>query len=455
MGRVMRALVALAVALAALAPAATLARTAVPVFGAPTATAAFDDKVEFTVELTADVAPEGVNLELWFPGAIGPFLVPVQAAVGRQTLRHARDIATDGHLAPNTVIRSRWAATDATGTVTRSAFASVTYADTRFSWRTLAGDVVRVHWYDGSTAFGQRALDIAQRAIEETAALLGVVEKNAVDVFIYADTEPFRSALGPGLRENVGGLADSGTRTLFTLLTPGEVNDPWAEILITHELTHLVFNTAVDNPYRDPPVWLNEGLAVYQSEGYGGGDQARVNRAVDDGTLIPLSALAGSYPRQGDRIPLAYAEGASAVDFLVRAHGEAAMVALVRAYADGVSDDRAFTSAIGRTFATFEQEWLADLGAEVPARYGPQPPPPGPLPPGWTSASPAPGPTQAPGAQTAGPAPAAPRTPAPTAGPGPEAANGAGATPMVIALGVVAGLIVVGVAMAWRRRATL
>ncbi len=444
----MRALVALALAFAALAPAGTPAHAAVPVFGAPSATAAYDDKVSFAVELTADAAPARVTLELWFPGAIGPFLVPVDAGSGRQTLRHAWDMATDGHLAPNTVIRSRWAATDAAGTVTRSAFTSVTYTDTRFAWRTLSGDIVRVHWYDGGAAFGQRALQIAERAVEETAALLGVVESAPVDVFIYADTDPFRAALGPGLRENVGGQANAATRTLFGLITPGELNDPWVEILITHELTHLVFDTAVSNPYGDPPVWLNEGLAVYQSEGYNRSDQTRVNRAVDDGTLIPLSALTGSYPRQGERIPLAYAEGASAVDFLVRAYGEDAMVALVRAYADGVSDDQAFTSAIGRDVETFEEAWRADLGADVPVRYGPQDPPPGPLPPGWAA------PTSPPNTETSSPAPGTSATPAPTTGPGSDTVNDGGTTAVVLVLGVIALLIVAGVVMARRRRAT-
>ena len=38
-------------------------------------------------------------------------------------------------------------------------------------------------------------------------------------------------------------------------------------VVVPHELTHLVFDTAVTNPYHFPPRWLNEGLAVYLSEG--------------------------------------------------------------------------------------------------------------------------------------------------------------------------------------------
>ena len=38
--------------------------------------------------------------------------------------------------------------------------------------------------------------------------------------------------------------------------------------MVAHELTHLVFNENTDNPYHEPPRWLNEGIAVYLSEGY-------------------------------------------------------------------------------------------------------------------------------------------------------------------------------------------
>ena len=87
-------------------------------------------------------------------------------------------------------------------------------------------------------------------------------------------------------------------------------------IVVPHELTHLVFDTAVENPYRFPPRWLNEGLAVYLSEGYGPGDRNRVADAVDTHDLIPLDALGGAVPdrprqdvprlrggRVGDRLP--------------------------------------------------------------------------------------------------------------------------------------------------------
>jgi hypothetical protein len=162
-----------------------------------------------------------------------------------------------------------------------------------------------------------------------------------------------------------------------------------------------VFDTAVSNPYRFPPRWLNEGLAVYLSEGYTGSDRQRVAGAVRSGDLIPLDALGGQFPTDADKTYLAYAESVSAIDYLVRTDGRDALLALVKAYRDGVTDDEAFSRALGRDLAAFQDGWLTELGAKPPVRYGPVPAPAGPLPPGWSGADATPVPglaTPAPGA---------------------------------------------------------
>ena len=103
----------------------------------------------------------------------------------------------------------------------------ITYLDDRFDWQTASGDLVSVHWYEGTQAFGQRALKIAEDAVREVADLLQVTETDRVDFYVYADVEPFYDALGPGTRENVGGQANSEIRTLFALISPLDINDPW------------------------------------------------------------------------------------------------------------------------------------------------------------------------------------------------------------------------------------
>lgn len=425
-------------------------------FGPPSGSFEFGTSITFSDPITLAGAPKRVELLLSQPGSIGPAAIEVpNPGAGQHTVSDVIKIA-DGHVFPNTTMTAQWRVTDPDGTQELSSSMSLTYLDTRYHWQTKDGPIVHVHWYDGDASFGARALAIGEQGIANASALLGVTETKPVDFYIYADNNAFYDALGPGTRENVGGEAVAQIRTLFALITPDEVNDSWVSTVIPHELTHLVFNTAIDNPYHDPPRWLNEGLAVYLSEGYTAAWRSTVSDAVDAGSIIPLDGLTGQFPTTADQFSQAYGESVAAVDFMIRTYGKPALVKLIRSYAGGVSDDEAFQAALGVDTAGFNAAWLKSLGVSTPKAYGPQPAPAGPQPPGWNGsagavASGAPG-AVAPGATDSGSS--APVVPAPTnAAPAPDAS---GKNLALMAAGTA--LLTVGLAFlvvrAWRRRST-
>jgi hypothetical protein len=410
----------------------------VATFGRGTAEATFGEQVVFRQPVTTDAEVVRTEALLEYPGGIGPVVseIPGPAGPGESTLEYRFLLTDDGHLLPNTTLVGRFRLEGADGTVTTGPPISVTYADTRFDWRSESGDIVQVHWYEGGEAFGRRALAIAEEGMARAEELLGVTETDPVDFFVYADRGAFYDALGPGIRENVGGLADSEIRTLFGLISPDEIDDQWVGIVIPHELTHLVFDTAADNPYHFWPKWLDEGVASYLSQGYAPTDRGAVRDAARDGTLIPLDGLTGQFPTTRDRFFLAYSESVSAVDYLVREHGTEALTRLINSFADGLSDDEAFEAAIGETTAEFNASWFADLGAEVPTAFGPRPAPPGPLPPAWL-ASPAPGASASPAPSESAGATAAPG--------GPTEGNAGLGGPLLIVAGAAA--VAVGAAL--------
>jgi hypothetical protein len=359
----------------------TLAAAADVTFGAPSATATLGQPLVVTSTFTAPQRPTRVELLSHLPSER---IVSVETAdVATEPGGGFRATLTEqGHVLPNTTLLYRFRVTLPDGSSALGPEASATVTDDRFDWRTLDGELVRLHWYDGDDAFAQRAVQIGDEAVRGAEELLGVQETERIDFFIYAAEGEIRDALGPGTRENVGGQAVASIRTLFGLIRPSEINSDWVDVLVTHELTHLVFNTAVDNPYHLPPRWLNEGLAVFRSQGYTVGDRALVSQAARNGELIPLDGLAGLFPT-GDGFSLAYAESASGVSYMIDTFGQEALVKLIRSYASGVTDDEAFSAAIGRTAAVLNDEWLASLGASAPEPLGPRPAPPGPTPPGW------------------------------------------------------------------------
>jgi peptidase MA superfamily protein len=357
-----------------------------PIFGKATATSEFLRSI--TVEQPATL-PSGVHrVEAYVRTGSGDvtFLADVpNPGAGDHLLRYT-DPTPSGAMYPNTRVQLGFRVTFDDGRVVDSPPTTIRYEDTRFAWNTLEGDIVRVHWYAGGDAFGRRALRIGEQAIREASDLLGVTETDPIDYFVYADTSSFYDMLGPAIRENVGGIALPEIRTLFANIAPSDVHAAWVGIVVPHELTHLVFGTATKNPYHEPPHWMNEGLAVYLSEGYAASARANVERTARAGEIMPLRALVGQFPTTAQRFGLAYDESVSAIDYLIRTHGQEALVKLIRSYADGVSDDAAFSGALGVDVAGFEAGWLGDLGVDEPVPYGPRPAPPGPLPPDWAAA---------------------------------------------------------------------
>ena len=428
-----------------LAPAMVDAASAT--FGSPTATSTFGKQVVFDQPVALAARPDRVEVLLSSPGGLGPNVTQVAPPTGSgsQTLHYALEIA-DGHIFPNTKLTVQWRLTFG-GTTETGPATSILYEDTRFDWRTKVGALVRIHWYEGTDTFGTRALAIAEQGVKTAEAAFGVTETEPIDFYVYAEQTPFYDALGPGTRENVGGEAVAEIRTLFALIGPDEVDASWVSTVIPHELTHLVFNTAVKNPYHFPPRWLNEGLAVYLSQGYGSDDQGRVADAAGAGTIIPLTGLVGQFPTNADRFFLAYAESVSAVDYLVKADGKAAIDRLIAAYATGVTDDAAFTAAVGMDMAAFDAAWQASVHAKTPVKTGPQPAPAGPVPPGW-SGTPAGG-AALPGTGAGG-APAVPITAAPA--PAAPATSGTSDGAPLVALGIVIVVAVVIGALWFTRR---
>jgi hypothetical protein len=388
---VLPALIALVAGLA-FAPAVLAAD---PTFEPATATATFGTSIDVTQRATL---PAGVAREeavVRTGAGARAFLATVPTpGTGAVTLRYSFPTPMGG-LYPNTPVELGFRVTFEDGHVVDGPTATVLYQDDRFDWQTLEGDVLRVHWYEGNAAFGRRALDIGEQGVENASTLLGVQETTPIDFYIYAGRDAFYDVIGQAIQENVGGLAVSEIRTLFANIGPSTSFDPWVGLVVPHELTHVVFNTATTNAYHEPVHWLNEGLADYLAVGYDAGARANVERAGRQGDLLPLHALVAQFPTPSNLFSLAYDESVSAIDFMVRTYGREALVALIRGYANGISDDEAFSNALGVDTAAFEAAWLADLGFEAPVPFGPKPAPPGPVPPGW---APGPGQTAGPGA---------------------------------------------------------
>lgn len=402
------------------------------VFAPPTASGRLGTPVTFSQTFTAAAAPGRVELLSEVPGVDTTLVTP--AVVSGQGPFEAT-VSDPEHILPNTTIRYRFRVVGTDGSTSVGPSGSITIADDRYAWQTKLGSLVRLHWYAGDAAFAAKAVQIGDDAVARVAKLLGVTETQPIDFFIYDSAAGLDGALGPGTSEFVAGRAVPPIRTLFAEIDPDQIGSDWVSTVIPHELTHLVFDTATHGPLSAPPLWLNEGLAVYESEGDDAPDQARLRAAVANGTIIPLTGLDGPFPQRQELFYLSYAEAVSAVDFLVHDYGQPKLVALVRSYARGVTDDEAFAAATGGDVAAFQVAWLRHIGATPPTAYGPLAPPPGSTPPGWGGSGAGMGPAGTPGPGAPSIAPLG----SPVAGGSPGVPGG-----LADALGLLAAIVLLG-----------
>ncbi|HEX5167286.1 MAG TPA: peptidase MA family metallohydrolase, partial [Thermomicrobiales bacterium] len=149
--------------------------------------------------------------------------------------------------------------------------------------------------------------------------------------------------------------------------------------MIPHEVSHLILHQATENPWNSPPNWLDEGLAVYNQETPDADLPGILDDAVDDGELIPVSALGASFPLDPDQAYLSYAESLSIVTYIVEELGESEMAELIAVFRDEVSYDEAVERSLGMSTEELDtawKDWLGYQGDSQPASDAGEPPRP-------------------------------------------------------------------------------
>ncbi|HUF06267.1 MAG TPA: peptidase MA family metallohydrolase [Candidatus Binatia bacterium] len=361
MGRLTRALAAGAVAVG-LGAFGAEAVSAFDEFEALEADATYGREIRFEVEL-AGGAPDRLELLLRTPGSEASFVVPVDAS--GESATYVWNTAVD-YVTPNTNVSYRWRATDG-DEVILSDEATIRYEDDRpgLDWRRAQLGEATVHWYGDAEAQALRFGELTAVGVERAEALLGTELAGPVDVFVYDAEDEFFGALGPGAREWTGAAAYSEIRTIFMWLRGGDA--AYLETAMVHEVTHIVFYDATDNPFHEPARWLNEGIATWSEGGDVADERSIVELEASGSGLFAFEAITAQFPigERGGR--LSYAQGATMVDMIVDRYGEEAIARIAAAYRDGASDDEALEAGTGVAAADLYAEYYAAFGVEAPS----------------------------------------------------------------------------------------
>lgn len=154
----------------------------------------------------------------------------------------------------------------------------------------------------------------------------GSMLKKKPDVYIFGNYQDYLDNLK---RLGYNGANTGGIAIPRSARKPAKIcsflSSNLLDKVLPHEITHLLFKEITAGLKVDArvPLWLNEGMAVYEerSDDY----RAEVKHALTKSVLIPAAEIVkySSYPADLDTNSLFYAESASLVEFLLSEYGGA------------------------------------------------------------------------------------------------------------------------------------
>ncbi|MBI4801777.1 MAG: hypothetical protein HY796_04545 [Elusimicrobia bacterium] len=176
------------------------------------------------------------------------------------------------------------------------------------------------------------------------------------NVVVYKDLEEFMGKTGQPKWS--GGVAYGNAILIY--------ESEGSAAVLSHEMTHLIFNEFLGLANSNSLKWLNEGLAVYEeTQGYwqSKADYSRRLSSLVVGNPIPFLQMINLAP-QGERDAVVerwYAQCGSVAAFLIKEGGTLGFSIFLSRIRDGATVDAAAAEAftvLGKNLAEIEKAWL-------------------------------------------------------------------------------------------------
>lgn len=343
----------------------------------------FPNEIRFLLEATANRRIERVTL-LWRVDDEPVISYRYAQFAPGTTVRASFAWRVRDILLPGSVISYYWELQDADENVLRTPQQEIAYEDRRFPWRARSLDRVTVYWYSGDNVIGPELLAQAAPILQELSEVFQVQLQKLVKIYAYARLEDFHSAVGSRTQPGLVGLA-AGTDRVYVFAPPTRQGITQAVDYLRHELAHLIVGQLTENPYADPPRWLNEGLASYlmRDEQELRQLEAALAQALRQNRLISLRSLASQFPSDDTGVAIAYAESYSIVKYIIETYGGQKFGDLLRTFKEGTLPDDALRQVLNVDTEKLEQDWhqylrrIARESGSQPGQAGQAPRQPG------------------------------------------------------------------------------
>jgi hypothetical protein len=146
---------------------------------------------------------------------------------------------------------------------------------------------------------------------------------------------------------------------LVTLTSTDDAHPTDASKIFLHEVVHIAeWDASGGNP---TPIWFSEGLAIYLAGEYSfERNKVLINAAIRN-RLLPLSSLSDSYPGDGRKVNVAYAQSADLVSFLEEKYGPGYLSSILWRVRHGDDFNSAMESLAGASLRQIQVDWMSSL----------------------------------------------------------------------------------------------
>jgi hypothetical protein len=261
-----------------------------------------------------------------------------------------------------------WVIEDADGNNLKTSPKIMHFDDDRFSWRSLTstipqgGGELTLFWYQGSDSFAQELMDTCEKGLTRLTEDIGTYPERPIKIYIYASATDLQEAMiFP--QEWTGGVAFTAFSTIAIGISPTRLD--WGKGALVHELTHLVVHQVTFSPYGQLPLWLDEGLAMYNQGELEPQYRTRLEEAVQEDELISVRSLCSPFSAEREKALLSYAQSYSLVEYLLHNYGQYRMLDLLTLLKEGATYDEALSEVYGFDIDGLDANWHEMLTSQT------------------------------------------------------------------------------------------
>jgi len=221
-------------------------------------------------------------------------------------------------------------------------------------FRTMRTEHFIIYYSPNHIAVARKAAHVAEQWHQTLTEKLGIKAGGITPIYLYPDRRSFARATGHRPEESI-----VGTAHVRSLAIKVDASDTFARIqdIIPHELVHVLVSRYLGISARRLPLYMHEGLAKYLTDDWSAGDSELLSKVASSGRFIPLNRLVDQFPTDPEEQGIAYVQGYSITEYIVRKYGPESISDLLSEIKAGRTYAVAVEYSLGTNVNTLEQEW--------------------------------------------------------------------------------------------------